>query len=1082
MSNIKTKEILQRVKNWQELKYQLESLSAKDKGDIFELLTKYYLILNPTYATKIKNVWLFNEIPQSKIEYLKLPTKDQGIDLIAETKEGQYWAIQCKYREDETKSLTWREVSTFAGLSFSVCKHISFGLICTTTERFTKVLKKQNNIGFCSSEVWRDLDAEFFSRLHLLIDHLPALPIALKPRPHQKRAINNAAKHYLSEKNTRGKMIMPCGTGKSLTGYWIADKLNAKTILVAVPSLALIKQTLGVWLRESIAKNKKVDWICVCSDQTVGEISKDDIVAHTQDLGIPCVTDIDEITKWFKSVPKNGLRIVFTTYQSGKVIAEASRNLNIVYDLGIMDEAHKTVGQSGKLFTHLLDDNNILIKHRLFMTATERRYLGKSDEIASMENPKIYGETFELLTFKEALDAKPAILSDYKIITMFVSKSETADLIQKNVFVKPGKGIWNEEIEAENFASLIALRKAMKEYPIKHAISFHSGIRRAELFKENQDRFTQTLEDFGKLDTFHVSGILPAGTRQRILDEFAKSDRSLITNARCLTEGVDVPNIDCVLFADPKRSAIDIVQAVGRALRPSKGKKFGYIIIPILVENEVDAVKIIETSAFASILTILRALASNDERIIEYFRAISHGRRSKDGKIININIDEKIAKEIDLDNFISAVQLKCWNKLAKLSWRPFEEARVYTKNFRFINTKEWFGFCRGEMPEKGELPKDIPKHPQLVYKNEGWKGWGYWLGTSTTATRLRKYRPFEMARHFITQLNLEGQDEWIKYTKGLICKKEKWPEDIPKKPDHVYRNNGWKGWGYWLGTGSIATYLRIYRNYYLAKRYVRKLKLRNHIEWVKFCLGEIQGKSSLPSDIPSNPQRVYKNKGWTSWGDWLDTRNVAGQVMAAKYLLYKEAIKYVRKLKISSQSQWYRFVNGKILIKERLPSNIPKYPQQTYRNKGWENWGKWLGTGRIADQLRKYRSFNEARKYVQNLGLKNLKEWKIFCAGKYYKSERLPEDIPKKPQNTYKDKGWRGYVDWLGTNKNKFRSFREARSFVRKLRLKGQLEWFKYSRNEILGKIKKPDDIPYNPYNTYKNKGWISWPDWLGKK
>jgi predicted helicase len=937
---MKAMQVVKNSKSWDEFKEGLEPLGSKEKGDAFELLTKYFLILNPTYATKLRHVWLYNEIPQKKRKHLGLPDRDQGIDLVAETKEGEFWAIQCKYREDEEKTLTWREVSTFAGLSFSVCRHISFGLICTTSERFTKVLKKQDNIGFCTSEVWRSLDDEFFHRLHSLISHRIELPKPYKPRKHQVRAIKSAVKHYGKEEEARGKLIMPCGTGKSLTAYWIAEELKAKTILIAVPSLSLIRQMLEVWLRESIAKGRKVDWICVCSDTTVGKIDKDEILMHTQDLGIPCVTDIEEIKMWYKKSPRQSQKIIFTTYQSGRVIAKASRKLKIEYDIGIMDEAHKTVGQAGKLFNHLLNDKNVSIKRRLFMTATERRYLGKSDEIVSMDDPKIYGETFELLSFKEALDAEQGILSDYKIITMYVTKSELSEHIKKNIFVKPDRGEWNEEVEAEMLASVIALRKAMKRYPIRHAVSFHRSIKRAELFKENQDVFSENFEGYGKLDTYHVSGILPTGVRQRIVNEFAKSDRGLITNARCLTEGVDVPNIDCVLFADPKRSTIDIVQAVGRALRPAKGKKYGYVIIPVLIEGEIDNAQIAESSAFSSILTILRALASNDERIVEYFRAISQGRSSKDGKIVDISIDEKVLKKINIDEFISAVQLKCWNKLAKLSWRSFEEARNYVHRLNLKCVAEWDKLCLGRLHEKGELPIDIPRRPNTVYKNKGWKNWPDWLGTETTAPQLRVFRPYIGAEKFVHKLKLRSFSEWRRYCCGESAKLPKRPLDIPANASRVYKNKGWESWGRWLGTNQVATRLIEYFSYNEAKKFAVKLKLKSRTQWCMYCKGKIPIKPRKPLNIPFAPNQVYKNKGWEDWGRFLGTN----YKRVIKYRSFFRARKYVRKLGLKNVKEWMSFCKGKMPKKSRKPVDIPVNPQRTYKNKGWLNWIDWLGT------------------------------------------------------------------------------------------------------------------------------------------
>lgn len=457
--------------------------------------------------------------------------------------------------------------------------------MCTNTERFTGVLKHQDKIGFCTLDNWLDLDKSFFKNIRASLSHRPEKTAPLRPRPHQKKAIDEAAWHFAKGRKKRGKMIMPCGTGKSLSAFWIARKLKAKKILIAVPSLALIRQTLKVWLREAIANNQPIEWLCVCSDETAGKIGQDDVSVLKQDLGVPCFTNAKEIAERLKTKSR-GLTVVFTTYQSGKAIAGAARKIGYSFDLGIMDEAHKTVGSKDKLFTHLLYDRNISIRKRIFMTATERRYIGQSDEIASMEDEDIYGDTFSLLSFKEALEYKPSILSDYRIITIAVSRDEVAELIRNNLFVRPDKGRWDREVEAEMLASLVALRKAMKKYPIRHAVSFHGSIQRARVFQENSDAFTKAFPKYGKLEVFHVSGNTPTGTRARTLDDFKNASRALITNARCLTEGVDVPNIDCVLFADPRKSAVDIVQAVGRALRPTKGKARGYVVLPILHDSK----------------------------------------------------------------------------------------------------------------------------------------------------------------------------------------------------------------------------------------------------------------------------------------------------------------------------------------------------------------------------------------------------------------------------------------------------------------------------------------------------------------
>jgi predicted helicase len=763
-------EAIRGCSSWQDIRKKWASFSEKLKGDLFEELVKAYLQLEPEYASKLKHVWLQREAPQAIARKLKLPATDQGIDIIAETHDGEFWAIQCKYRQDSDLSLTWREISIFTGLAFGVCRGFFFGIVCSTTERITHVLKDQDRIGFCALDVWQALDTDFLKRLRSHLAHKPGLLKPLKPKPHQKGAVKDGHAHFVIQKARRGKLIMPCGSGKSLTAYWIAGKLESKRIVIAVPSLALIRQTLKVWLRETQANKQVVEWICACSDESAGRVERDDSAVLRQDLGVPCLTDPKEIAAWLKRKHR-GLTVVFTTYQSGEALAKAARAAKFTFDLGIMDEAHKTVGDGGKLFSHLLHDKNLPIRRRLFMTATERRYKGQSDTVLSMDDPATYGETFHLLSFKRAMEYKPPILSDYKIISIAVSREEVAELIRKNTFVRPDKGPWSEEIEADMLASLIALRKAMEKYPIRHAVSFHGSIQRAELFKTHNDAFSKSFRKYGKLETFHVSGKTATGTRARVIGEFARAERALITNARCLTEGVDVPGIDCVLFADPRRSTVDIVQAVGRALRPAPNKQFGYVIVPILHDAAATADDIFNSPAFKEILTTLRALAANDDRIIEYFRGVSQGRQREGGGSVQFEIDERLAKRISLADFAREIELKCWDKLAKLSWRPFDEARELTSSLGLKTSAEWKEFCKGNLPEKGNLPADIPATPSETYADRGWAGWGNWLGSGNIAPQLRHYRQFEDARAFARGLELQNNVEWKKFCEGNLPQK-----------------------------------------------------------------------------------------------------------------------------------------------------------------------------------------------------------------------------------------------------------------------------------------------------------------------
>jgi superfamily II DNA or RNA helicase len=886
----------------------------------------------------------------------------------------------------------------------------------------------------------------------------------------------------VAKKQKRGKLISPCGSGKSLTAYWIARDLGAKKILVAVPSLSLIRQSLKVWLRESLAHGDKVEWICVCSDESAGRVEQDDVAVLRQDLGAPCLTDPKEIASWLQR-KKHGLTVVFTTYQSGEALGKAARQAKFSFDLGIMDEAHKTVGDGDKLFSHLLHDQNLPIRRRIFMTATERRYRGKGDTILSMDNAAIYGDTFHLLSFKRALEEKPPILCDYRIVTILVSRDEVADMVRKNIFLRPYKGRWNKEVEAEMLASLVALRKAMEKYPIRHAVSFHSSIQRAEIFKDHNEAYNRAFKKHQPVESFHVSGKTPTGTRARIVNEFAATQRGIITNARCLTEGVDVPGIDCVMFADPRRSAVDIVQAVGRALRPAKGKKMGYVIVPILHDADAKPDDIFASEEFQEILTTLRALAANDERIIEYFRSVSEGKRRSTGGSVVFDIDEKLAKRIDLEDFAREIELKCWDRLAKLSWRPFEEARAFVRALHLNIQSEWFIFCRGLLPEKGALPADIPATPSEIYKNRGWNGYGDWLGTGRIADHQKQFLPFVNARDFARSLNLKSKTEWELFCKGQLPEKGILSPDIPAIPRQTYLNQGWIGYGDWLGTGRIANFNKVYRPFKEARSFVQALQLKGVNEWFRYCKGELPDKGTLPNDIPTAAHATYANQGWKGYGDWLGTGRIAN--FNKVYMPFEEARAFARSLKLNTQNEWIKFSKGHFPDKGSLPDDIPANPAQTYRNKGWKGFGNWLGTGRIASQQFVYRPFEQARSFVHSLKLKNGKEWRIYSKGRIPEKVALPVDIPANPNQTYRDKGWKGMGDWLGTGTiaphlRVFLPFEEARAFVHSLKLKSSKDWRKFCKDQLPQKEMLPANIPASPNETYATSGWKGMGDWLG--
>ena len=1098
--------------NWSDFESSQRDFNKKQQGTRFELLTKELFTRHPLYNSWIQNVWLSTELPIWVQKALNLKS-DIGFDLILEDNDGLLIPVQCKYHGDPNRNVGWKEASTFVGLynDKRICEQ---AFLCSNafgvSNNFDSLQGKPINRILGSQ--WSKLDESFFSSISNNDSKKLDPYIPLK---HQEKAIRDAKSYFLKDGKTRGKLIFPCGSGKSLTGFWFTQHLDAQTTLIAVPSLALIKQTLEVYFREISALNLDVKWLCVCSDSDIGsEVSE--IKFSTSDIGIPSTTDSVKIKHWLERTQGNK-RYVFTTYQSGQRLAEICKETGAQFDLGIFDEAHKTVGAKDKLFSHLLFHQNLKIDRRIFMTATERFYTGSKDDIASMDNEEIYGEVFSKMSFKDAIATK--LLTDYKIITIDVAKEEIASFIRKNKLVELNPK-YGKEAEARSLASMFALRKAMQKLPIKNAVSFHSSIDKARRAESIQGLLS---EEFGfeEIDTFTVNGKDSVGRREKIINEFANSDNALITNARCLTEGVDVPKIDCIVFSDPKRSKVDIVQALGRALRKKEGKEWGYVILPVVYDKNTHE---IDNDSFKDILGIVRGLAANDERIIEYFKERERDQDYKSDKSELFNFSSSISEKLD-QNALAELGIKIWQGLSSFNWMNFTEARNYTVSLNLKSYKDWIKHFK-----KTQRAYNYPSNPREIYKDE-WLGWGDFLGTGNISNREKKFLSFEEAREWARNLNLSSEREWRTHLKSqeipkhipsnpnstygddwiswpnflgydrltlqefydtlwdydiasqfLISKNitsqskfaqfkklPDYPKEIPRNPSLVYSNFGtWVSWGDFLGTGRKATREQSFIEYNDAKKWARTLNLKSEREWRNHKTNNI-----IPEGIPKSPEVVYSDKGWISFADFLGYKK-RSRIRIDKDFRYYEKIarNFCLENNIKSRRLWVEAFR-----ENQLPDEINIASPDRKFKPHWKSWADWLGSefysGKtIHQRLLKYENLKKA---VINLNLKTAAEYK-----KYWKEYR-PEGWPSQPEKSYKIEGkWVSWGNFLNTAKlsnseksSKFLTYKQAKKVVKKMGITSFSRYKQFAREY--------DNLPVFPKESYQNKGWISYDDFFGR-
>jgi hypothetical protein len=342
-------------------------------------------------------------------------------------------------------------------------------------------------------------------------------------------------------------------------------------------------------------------------------------------------------------------------------------------------------------------------------------------------------------------------------------------------------------------------------------------------------------------------------------------------------------------------------------------------------------------------------------------------------------------------------------------FQSFKAARLFVRSLNLRSMTAWRKFCSRNRPE------DIPSHPEATYRTKGWKSYADWLGVSQSELLRPRYRPFRDARRFARSLGLTSLSQWLLFCLGKMPDKGQRPRDVPANPQIVYRQKGWKSAGDWLGTGTIATRARKYRDFAEARQFARSLSLKSGAEWLQFCRGLMPEKGALPPDIPINAYQTYESKGWRGFDDWLGTgRKAPGP---RRYIEFQDARSKVRRYGLKNQADWVSVCRGTHPKGRKLPADIPAAPWTVYKRSGWINLGDWLGTGNVATSGRIYLSYPKARAFVVKLGLTSNREWRAYCAGQIPRLKKKPSLISANPDRTYARLGWVNWQHWLGTDR-----------------------------------------------------------------
>lgn len=628
--------------------------NTREQGDRLERLTKLFLTQDSIQSRLYKGVHLWNEWDGRE------GFGDIGIDLVAENVDGGVTAIQCKFY-DEQSTIAKENIDSF--IAASGREPFTHRIIVSTTDKWSKNAEKMLEeqrfpVQRMGLQNFRDSNIDWST---YSLDESDEQQVGHKPhkelREHQDRAITNTLIGL--QENDRGQLIMACGTGKTFTAIRLAEKFAEQNggharVLFMVPSLALMSQSISEFSNEI---EGPFHAYAVCSDSKVGRERKrgganaDLADLRVEDLQLPATTDGAELAKAMNANPLDeGLEVVFSTYHSIDAVSAAQAAGVGEFDLIICDEAHRTTGvtladESESNFVKIHDDKCVAGRKRVYMTATPKIFnedtkfqaSEKAAVLCSMDDMDTFGPVFYRIGFGEAVEK--GLLTDYKVLVLGVSESQVATSFQ-NLLADE-----SNELAIDDVAKLVGCWNGLAKRrsgeleasfgddlePMKRAVAFNRSIKDSQkIEREFEDLVRINLrnrenddptDDLG-VQVRHIDGGFNAQSRAELLNWLKQEPNEegpicrILTNARCLTEGVDVPNLDAVLFLNPRNSMVDVIQAVGRVMRRAEGKKYGYIILPIAIPDGMSTAQALsDNQRYKVVWQVLQALRAHDERM-----------------------------------------------------------------------------------------------------------------------------------------------------------------------------------------------------------------------------------------------------------------------------------------------------------------------------------------------------------------------------------------------------------------------------------------------------------------------------------